>query len=292
MNVTPELTQELPNKLLRELISTNPALMKIKLRSAKNNLPGTLTINILDIFEIWINPQLNISGNFKKPGDRSWRLIQERELIKAEDKGITLRLKGWESDFQLKLKVWPMNFFLKNKPIFMTLPKNKLRLPNSEEKQNIYKDPSIPNFEIGLIKEQNRAKNVLELLKVSPIKPQREYFDLRTYYSTNIEGTRSAIKEVEPHRAKTGYASKTVEKMNMFEIEQQTNESNKISVKDFCVSKLKSPQAIRIDKSVKSSPPQRSLNLKCEMCYCVNSKITVTLRARYGHAKVWSCLLS
>jgi hypothetical protein len=63
------------------------------------------------MFDISYNTRLSVKGSFKKIDDKYWgRLEGDRELIRADNFGCILRLKGWGKGFNCKIRVVPINY--------------------------------------------------------------------------------------------------------------------------------------------------------------------------------------
>lgn len=221
----PELIEDLPRKLSRDLNLSDPNLFSIKLRKPKNNLPcNFLLISVSDgnpiaLFEIEINEDLNIIGSFKKTSDLVWKRIDRREMVKANSRGLYLKIRGLRGRLSLMLKVIPLNFCLKAKPKLMSISKDqheysesnrleklsfdkngaRLQKLKGRRKRNNRGEPSQPNLFHYLGKRKQKEDklsfdgekenfffdvNTKRIKVVTPQKPHREYFDLRSFYQS------------------------------------------------------------------------------------------------------------
>ena len=113
--------------LVKELIETNPAVLRIELKSSRNGLPckkflfWRILTFFVALFEIGFLKGLEVAGKLKKQMDTAWRRVEEREVIKANQKGVLLKMRGFGNKLRLTLKITPMSFWLKDKPKFASI---------------------------------------------------------------------------------------------------------------------------------------------------------------------------
>lgn len=162
------------------------------------------------MFEIEINQDLNFLGSFRKWSDKTWKNFNNKEILKAEFKGINLEISGLNGAMKIIMKIFPLNFSLKSKPKFMNIGlddqsecnENNVKLEdmifnknggklikkngiilNKNDKENILGKRDL-SFE-QLSKENIFFDKNNKKLKISnKIDSHRQYFDLRNFYQS------------------------------------------------------------------------------------------------------------
>lgn len=146
-----------------------------------------------------------------------WKRIERREIIKATNSGIYLKIKGLNAKLHIILKITPFNFNLKSKPKMMSISKDQYEWPESNrlEKLSFNKKGSKlqkldkkvnygeRNYKPQLLdylgkRQQEEDKFIFDSEKdnfyfnhtakrmktLHQKQSQRKYFDLRSYYQS------------------------------------------------------------------------------------------------------------
>lgn len=153
------------------------------------------------MFEIEVNEELNLFVNFKKSNDKIWKKIDQREILKADYKGLFIEIVGMRNQFKLNLKIYPLNFTLKAKPKLMNIGQDNCSISHRLEQLSFNKHGaklrklSQSELFFGQNKSFLGKRNFEENFdygedvfggekKLKVAGKRRKYFDLRSFYQS------------------------------------------------------------------------------------------------------------